>query len=383
MRNILYICDPKDIHDQKWFTYFSDYTTEFKVYLIFENSISVNEHTIEILKSKNIDVIGSLSSFSISSPYKTLKSVRILRKLIADYKIDFVHVLFATPYSIWTNYISVPHCITTRGSDVLIVLPGLLQNTGIKRVYFRWLYSQFKKAFEHAEFITCTSSAQIRKVQENFKVNQIELIRTGVDYNGINNCTQIEFLPQELKNINFIFSPRFFSPIYNIKFQLESILLLPSDIIKEFTFVFIKGKNHDVTYSNEVFDKLKVLSDTIGLKYLVFDYLDQKTLWTLYNFASLTIMTPLSDGTPNSGLEAMAAKCPLIIPSLDYDKDIFNEKTCFIYRQQDVEHLTKCIIDVINSDNSSMLSNAKDAVNKNGNRSNEMNKLMNLYQKTF
>jgi glycosyltransferase involved in cell wall biosynthesis len=49
-------------------------------------------------------------------------------------------------------------------------------------------------------------------------------------------------------------------------------------------------------------------------------------------------MTPISDGTPNSALEAMSARCPLIMPNLPYDKSIF-EDCCFVLNNDDPKEL--------------------------------------------
>jgi glycosyltransferase involved in cell wall biosynthesis len=51
--------------------------------------------------------------------------------------------------------------------------------------------------------------------------------------------------------------------------------------------------------------------------------MDQMTLYQTYKDASLVVMTPKSDGTPVSALEAMICKKPVILPPITYDEDLF------------------------------------------------------------
>ena len=46
-----------------------------------------------------------------------------------------------------------------------------------------------------------------------------------------------------------------------------------------------------------------------------------------YKETDIAIMIPNSDGTPVSGIETMLSMTPLIIGNIDYDEDIFNDKT--------------------------------------------------------
>jgi glycosyltransferase involved in cell wall biosynthesis len=53
--------------------------------------------------------------------------------------------------------------------------------------------------------------------------------------------------------------------------------------------------------------------------------LDAAAMYEGYRKCSLVVMTPRSDGTPVSALEAMALRKPLILPPLDYDQEVFAE----------------------------------------------------------
>jgi glycosyltransferase involved in cell wall biosynthesis len=169
------------------------------------------------------------------------------------------------------------------------------------------------------------------------------------------------------------------SPIYNIKFQLDAISQLEHKFIDGFTFVFIRGKQFDEKYYQVQLKRLQQLKAEIKLNYLVIDYLDQPSMWMMLKKAALCIMTPISDGTPNSALEAMAAKCPLIISNLNYDKDLF-ENSCLKLNSFEVIELKDMIENSLANYNPELLSNAFTKVSALGNRHLEMKKLEQLYQ---
>jgi len=378
MKSILYICTPNSIHDIKWMSYFSDRSGKFKVYATYESNNPLNAEDKNRLSELGIELLPALHSFSVSSPVKTFQSIRLLKRLIKEKNIDLVHILFASPYSLWGNYITCPFVITTRGSDVLRVIPNLIIEKGPKQFYFKRLYKLFYKSFNKAAAVTCTSFAQVEKVKSIFNILNPQLIRTGVDVEAIIQNSKNDDLVSQLENQPYIFSPRFMSPIYNIHYQLEAIAQLPKEILEKYEFVFIRGNHFEEGYFQEQIKSLEILKNTIGLRYRVLDYLDQKTLWEYFKHASLTVMTPVSDGTPNSALEAMASRCPLIVSDLQYDKELF-EGTCVKVPLDDAEYLSNKIEDLINSENNDIVEAAFTAVKIHGDREVQMKKLEEIY----
>ena len=103
-------------------------------------------------------------------------------------------------------------------------------------------------------------------------------------------------------------------------------------------------------------------------------------MFCYFQNASLTIMTPISDGTPNSALEAMASKSPLIISDVPHlDKNLFSN-TCIKFKGNNPKLLAKLIETNISNYPSILLENALLNVEKYGNRNIEMNKLEYLYE---
>ena len=124
--------------------------------------------------------------------------------------------------------------------------------------------------------------------------------------------------------------------------------------------------------------QLSALKENNKIKFIIFEYLDQESLWATFKKASLAIMTPVSDGTPNSALEAMAANCPLILSDLPYDKDLF-ENTCEKIQITNPKILATKIEQTLLSINQFNQSALK-AVSIYGNRTSEMKKMESLYK---
>lgn len=377
-KTILYIANGNSIHDVKWMTYFSEQTEHYQCFLLVDSLNPLSQETIDRLAKVQIEVLEPINPISISHPIRTLRAIFYYKRLIRSICPNLVHVLFATPNALWLNFSKTPSIITMRGSDILLVIPELLNKKGLKNLYFSFLFRQFKKAFLKANFVTGTSLPQIEKAHELFKSANFKLVRTGVDVEKISQLDQNELIPDSLRDKEFVFSSRFMAPIYNIEFQLEAIAKLDQKFIERFTFVFIRGKQFDKKYYQVQLKCLQQLKAEINLNYLVIDYLDQRSIWMMLKKSALCIMTPISDGTPNSALEAMAAGCPLIISNLNYDKDLF-ENSCKKLNSFEVIELKDMIENSLTNYNPELLINAFTKVSELGNRPIEMKKLEAFY----
>jgi len=350
---------------------------EYKIFVVGESKYTAA--LADELIEKNIKLLPSIVSFSITHPFKNYQSIQQLKGYIRKYEIDLVHVLFATPYALWTNYIKTPYFVTTRGSDVLVVLPELKKAQLYKRLYFNWLYNQFKKAFKKAQKVTSTSELQQSKIEEMFQV-KADVIRTGVEVEQIQQLDTETHLPIQLQNKEVVFSPRFMSDIYNISYQIDAIELLSQEVLKKYTFVFIKGKSYNQAYFDVQVDRLNKNETKLGLDFIILDYLTQKELWATFKKAKLTIMTPKSDGTPNSALEAMAARSPLIVSDLAYDKSLF-DYTCEKIALDNPKVFAEKMEEMLrNPPSKEELNQTFETVKTYGNRLVEMKKLEQLYK---
>ena len=377
-KKILYIANGNNIHDVKWISFFSERTDEYTCFLMCDTLCEFTEQTKSTLAKLNIQLVPQIEPLSIKSPLLSWKSIRQFKKTISEIQPDIIHVLFATPNALWLNFTNTSSVITTRGSDILRVIPELRTESGIKKLYFKYLFYRFKKAFKKAKYCTGTSQAQLDSMHNYFSMADAKLIRTGVDTEKIMNSSHDDFLPRELHGIKYIISPRFMSPIYRIDLQLETIEKLSDAILGEYTFAFVRGLQFDQDYYSEQLKTLDHLREKYGLKFIVFDYLTQDQIVAVLKHASLCIMTPESDGTPNSALEAMAAKCPLILPNLPYDNDLF-ENSCIQLKSCDTQELKETIEFALTTYDPALISKGFETVLKLGNRTNEMKKIASIY----
>ena len=375
--NILYICTPNSIHDRKWITYFSD-KKDCNLFAVWEDifDAELSQTDFSFFADNNIIPLKSFKPFTFKNPLQVWRSVQYLNKVIKEKNIDIVHLMFATPHAIWGAYIKAPYIITARGSDVLIVIPGLLKSTGIKKIQDNYLFNIFKKSFNKAALITGTSLRQLESVNTLLKPSApVELIRSGVDFETINSINTDSFLPKQLKGKKYIFSPRYMRSIYHVELQIDAIALLPVSVLARYTFVFMYG-------DGEYFANMKARLDALeGLTYVILDKLSQMEMWTTYKYAALTFMVPHSDGTPNSALEAMAAECPLILRDLvAYDKELF-DGTCVKLKEPTPQCFADTIVDCLNNYPQELKESALQKVAKYGNRKIEMEKLYSWYKK--
>lgn len=187
-KNILYIGDPTSIHDFKWITFFSE-KGDYNCYLIGEVNacVGITEKVKANLKGHKIKLLPAISDFSISKPIQTIKAILYLRKLINQYEIDTIHALFGSPQPIWFNFLSKKKklIITTRGSDVLVLIKGLFE---LKKNFLgKLLYGLIKSGFKKSNYVTCTSTKQIEYLRKDVlnTNHNLSLIKTGVEVDVI------------------------------------------------------------------------------------------------------------------------------------------------------------------------------------------------------
>jgi len=371
--NILFIGNITSFHDLKWASFFAD-KANYKIYFLPSSPC----------KKFNINkflVLKPLPNFSIIKFYKIIKGIYLLKKNIKKYKIDVVHISFATPNAFWGLFLPTKFVIATHGSDILIVMPNLLKTKGIRKFYNIILWKLLRKSFEKASAITCASDLlkrEICKIVSN--KNKIHIVRSGVNIEAIDEAnTDISYLIKSNKKI--IFSSRYVNAVYDTFIQAKAIALLPDNIINEYIFVFIRPTISDYSKMVENYlENIKLVKP--AFEYVFLPRMSQSEMFSVLKKSSLVIMTPISDGTPSSALEAMAAKKPLIISDLNYDEEIFKE-TCMRFTRRTPEELANLIVTALENYPLDMINNAYEKVIKYGNIKTEMNKLEHIYKSVW
>jgi glycosyltransferase involved in cell wall biosynthesis len=377
MIRVLYIGDPSSVHDLKWVSYFST-RDDFEAYFL------VQEHEMHLITPERksqfdelgITVEGPIKSYSLWRFWENRASIYKIKAVIAKRKIDVVHPLFATPFSLWTRNLSVPSVITSRGSDIHVVLAGLGKGSFLQRIHGKLLLKKFKSAFENAAAITCTSQGQLDKINSVFGTNlSAEIIRTGVNVSEIDELSPKIRLSPIFSGKKIIFLPRYIQPIYRTELQLKALMNLPDTLRPQVALVLVKGSRSPKKYMQRV----EALLKQCGLPHQIFERLTQQEMWSMFKKSSLAIMTPKTDGTPNSALEAMAAKCPLILGSFKYDEDLFSEEFCHRMKSDSVEELSELVTESLKRYPKEKIEAAFENVTERGNRPVEMERLRKVY----
>lgn len=309
--NVLYLADTKSIHDRNWI---ESIPIKGKKYVVCRN----DAHFQEI---ENVIFLGFVGDFSLPQIFRTIKTLFFFQSLIRKHEIDVLHIMFAEPNALWAIvkfFVTVKVILTTRGTDILKTIPDHFKVKNIANVYVKRLY---KLAFKKIDGITSTSVSQIESVKKLFGHENVQLIRTGVDFERIDLLKKGD-LPEQLKGKSYVFFPRNMRAIYNHEFCLESIRLLPIALKEKFTFVFLDKNSNHQEYVRSVEDKMNEMKD---VKFQFFNKLSESEFYPLLRHASLVVMTPLSDGTPVSAMEAMVLNRPLILGALEYDSLLFGE----------------------------------------------------------
>jgi N-acetyl sugar amidotransferase len=369
-KTILFIGDPYCIHNLKWISYFSARNKCLSIGAINDYT-NKTTHTEAIAKKNNITIFEEpLPQFSVKNIFGTRKGIKRLNRVIEHYKVDFVHIMYANNIP-WGYKIKKPMVLTTRGSDVLIDLPHFFR--GYNGAWWSWIY---RKAARKLQFVTCTSHQQTERFKTLFPAYppaQVHVVRTGV------NVEEIEQLGKELRVVrdrNRIFLPRYVAPNYNNELILQAVLLLPENLRKELTLVMISPLKTEKKYV----DMCMALAHSTGCKIELKEEMNQRTMWAEYFKCGLAVMTPKSDGTPNTALEALSASCPLVIPPLPYDTGLF-EDVCFRLNSFDAGELKNILEAHLEGRLPDLSQAALERVRREGNRPAQMEKLSGLYEK--
>ena len=370
MRNILFLADPNSIHDIKWISYFSreNYAQCFLLpryqhFITYQKSGLVSRGLFEMLQP--------IHDFSVRRFYRTLKDAIRIRKIVRDNRIDVIHVLYSEPNALWSlfrAYLTVPIIISARGTDVLKTIP---QAFGRRDPLNMLVSTMYREAFRRADRITGTSRSQLDSISLFSKrTDGMTIIRTGVETEKLGGDTSV-FFPLN-GDRPFILFPRYMRPLYNHELSLAAIALLPEFVKQTYRMVFVGRNGGDEAYQHEIVKVMESQPD------VVFEFLEresQDSLFEMYKRASAVVMTPLSDGSPVSGMEALLCGAKLILGPLNYDTDVFSQ--AIRMRTWDADELATLITQALDDPERPQLSAETIAAMD---RETNMEKMMEIYR---
>ena len=323
------------------------------------------------LERRNLKHLGIVHDFSVRKFIQTLSTARTLARLIAEHRIDVLHLLYAEPNALWANFRHRFRCkivLTTRGTDVLKTIPAFAR----KRTPLAQIVAKlYMKALERCDRITSTSlqqQAALLAFNPRLDASKLVCIRTGIDVEAIDRALTVEHSKR------YVFFPRMMQPIYNHECALLAISKLPERVRSSYCFVFVDVDSSNTLYATKIGQLMKQLPAEIHwLKRLESD-----ALFGWMKGAAACVMTPHSDGTPVSALEALAAGTALLLPDLGYDVDLFGDTASF-YTPNDPSDLAIKLQHLLDHPNPAQRRVAAERIKERASRTNEMDRLQRLY----
>jgi glycosyltransferase involved in cell wall biosynthesis len=375
MANLLLLIDPKS-HDSKWLKYISRNHHCYVVLRKLHYQQYTKEQLHKVESELNCTVLGSVDDFSMLRFWKSYSSFTRIRRYIKKHEIKLFHIMYAEPNALWALFariFSIPIFITTRGTDILKVIPSFIST---RNIYKRFVGKLYKSAFRNASVITCTSHEQIQAVKKlvGNTIPNLQLIRTGAEFDLLQ-AFKISSEAEKHVAGKYILFPRSMRSLYNHEFSIEAIKHLSNTIKEEYKFVFVDRDSSDGNYVKKI---LNLMNNEEDANFVFLERQSQVIMYELMKNASIVIMNPLSDGTPVSALEAIALKKPVILGPLRYDEDLFDRYPYKLSRWDSAE-LAQMIQNLL------LRPDIYDAdfwfshFHKLTNRSEQMKKLFNLY----
>lgn len=322
--NILFIGSSADWHVDLWVKYFAN---KHMVFLFSDKEDYLHDQPyigVKVIKSPGL--LGwILNSLRIKSHrlYQLNKLISAqffawkIKSIIRKHRIDIVHA-----HSLYYGFvasmirINVPVVFTPMGSDVILQAQSNL-------IYRYMAY----KSFARADIVTGDSLLLQRKGYEvgaNRENNYI--IQNGVDTdifypksNNLKNKYRVK------SNETLIFSPRGFTPLYNIDIIVDTMYLLVKHGYKikcMFSYAF------GAAYLSEI--KRKIANYGLDDCVIWLGFLSYTEMAEHYNASDIVVSVPSSDSSPKSVYEGMFCQKPVIISDLSWSYELLNKTDCVL-----------------------------------------------------
>jgi glycosyltransferase involved in cell wall biosynthesis len=204
--------------------------------------------------------------------------------------------------------------------DVRAAWPGRLVVTAWgSDVYRRDRFSdgqwaQLGQALSSAELVTCDSDDLADKLRSSFGLapERVAVIQWGVDTALFSPDGDDRRAALGLADREIVFSVRNFTPLYNQETVLAAFALLHKK--RPAAYLLMKSYGGDPGYLALIRNEISRLGLDDHVRIL--DTVPYEQMPALYRSADVTVSVPLSDATPMSLFEAMAAGSPCVVCDL-------------------------------------------------------------------
>lgn len=326
-KSIAFFANPAGKHNLKWI---KPLAKRHRVIMICTESIPRDTWLTDGEEFPVYPILPAL--YPHAQPRKRRETVQVLKSLFAKHEVEIAHSMYAYPHAYYPHIMKWPvHLITTRGSDVLVDYNETFFNplTFRQRLAYYTLRKTFEKAIRSAQAITSTSVRQQEVLREITDPEKLHLVRSGVQ---VDRLLALSKSYKRTKKAGFrIFSPRAMAPLYQQDKIVEGFQLLCQKYPDQKFELYLIDDRPKTPYAKDI--RKLAEHPEIHDKVHFLPLFNQKELVDQYMKADVVIMIPRSDGTPNTALETMILKRPLIMGSLGYDEDLFSSN--FIWRTKE------------------------------------------------
>ena len=243
-------------------------------------------------------------------------------------------------------------CLLARKSHVAVIAMGhdILDHPGESEVKRNFVLKKIvRMCVRKADYISAKSKFVINRLKEWNVSNTIKLNYWGSDLNYFQSEDKLTArkrlgLQDEGK---IILSPRIFSQRLNIHIITEAFIRI-SKKRQDIVLVYI-GSPVKREYVNSIKKRLEE-EDCIDRARFDFEVPINKVV-DYYNAADVAISIAKSEGFPNTILELLACKIPVISSKIPQTKEILEDKKNVIFCKQNAEDLAQKILWVLSKDN--------------------------------
>jgi len=371
---VAYFVNPSSIHDCKWINLLSKkcdvivccMPSGIECPSCLDEGIPVYPVLLETLPRRNVVL--------------KFRALQRLKKILRHHGTQIIHSTYAFPNAFWASEIKFHnHVLTTYGSDVLLSYQRLLDLREKDELNSAdsYVLKRFETALRHAKVITSTSHGQLEPLKGVASLDKLHLIRTGVDTTIYRPAATNKALDRIT-----LFSPRVMGELYQIDLIVEAFAKLVELHPELPLHLSLINDQPGSPYANKVL----ALIDALGIseKVTVLGKQNNNSMVQHYQDASLVIMLPKSDGTPNSALEAMLVEKPVILSPLDYDRSLFNADTIWQtpgFKLDDIVKTIETLLDFPPDQMEQKLKIARETATKEASLQEMVDRLFALYQK--
>lgn len=316
MAQFLLIGDPNDLH------------TRWRIEFLRQRG-----HHVELLCEKNemsrcIEREGllpwihaeALPYFSWKNLIQRKRGAQLIGRRLRETGAQALLILYGEPHAGWAYYQGqwkIPIALHTYGTDALVTLPRITTE-GIFAPLRKRL---FQHAFEGLQLHLASSRKQFEMLEHlSHPRLKKKLIRIGLQSKSLDTFrAQQQQAPHDQPYVLF---PRLMHPIYNHTNCLDAIALLPEEVRRKFTFVFVDADSRHTPYTAVVRTKMELLHHTT---IVWLPRLTAQTLWNWIAHARLCVQVPATDASAITALETLYLGTPLLLGPAAYDDDLYSD----------------------------------------------------------